>query len=84
MEFKLLIDADVLDEMKKIPASQRRDLMNHFRLIQGYPDYYENYAERDSNGRLIGVSIFRRWAIKYWTDAADRHVKVLALVSADC
>jgi hypothetical protein len=31
----------------------------------------------------VDISIHGRFAIHYWTDFADRHVKVLALKPAD-
>lgn len=57
--------------------------MDHFRRIQDFPGHYEDFQESDINGRLLGVSVYQGWAVKYWTDFADRHVKVHYLLQAD-
>ncbi len=44
---------------------------------------FSDFVEVDAAGRRVDVHIFRKFAIKYWTDFADRHVKVLDLHLAD-
>ncbi len=83
MDFRLLIDMEVLDELAKLKPSIRKELLAQFRLIQDYPSAYAEYVERDASGRRIDVCITAGFAIHYWEDSADRHVKVLALVPAD-
>jgi hypothetical protein len=79
MEFKLLIDADVIDILAKLPARERRRLYAHFRKIQSYPGNYSELTEPDNEGRLLDVSSFEGLSIRYWIDGADRHLKILEL-----
>jgi hypothetical protein len=58
-------------------------LRNRFLQIQDFPGNYSDYEEKDEIGRPLQINLCGRYAIKYWTDAADRHVKVLDLHLAD-
>jgi hypothetical protein len=47
------------------------------------PDRSSDYFEHDAIGRRVEISICSGYAIHYWIDFADRHIKVLAVVPAD-
>ncbi len=79
MVFRLLIDSEVLEKLSRMPEGQRRAVYEHLGKIQRYPGHYSDYIRPDAEGRRLDVSIFRRFCIVYWTDAADRHVKILDL-----
>jgi hypothetical protein len=80
MQFRLLIDVDVLDILSQFPASKRRRLYAHFRKIQGFPGNYSEFVESDDEGRLLDISVFEDISIHYWIDDSDRHVKILQIV----
>jgi hypothetical protein len=40
-------------------------------------------AETDAVGRTVDINICSRFAIKFWTDPADRQIKILDLHAAD-
>jgi mRNA-degrading endonuclease RelE of RelBE toxin-antitoxin system len=82
-DYRLLIDADVVDFVASLKPADRRLLSKRMRQIQEFPSNYCDYIERDSVGRLIQVHLVGRYAIEYWEDFADRHVKVLVLRHAD-
>jgi hypothetical protein len=77
MQFRLLVDMDVLDILSKYPASRRRRLIAHFRKIQSFPGNYSEFVDPDDEGRLVDISTFEDVSIHYWIDDADRHVKIL-------
>jgi hypothetical protein len=77
MQFRLLIDMDVLDILSKYPASRRRRLFVHFRKIQSYPENYSEFVEPDDEGKQLDMSTYDNISIHYWIDYADRHVKIL-------
>jgi hypothetical protein len=79
MLFQLLIDFDLVDFAKQLPASQRQRLYAHFRKIQEYLGHYSDLIESDPEGRRLDVSFFEDMIICYWTDTADRHVKILRI-----
>lgn len=83
MEYRLLVDIEALDFIATLKLTQRRRLMAHFRRLQSYPGHHAEYVERDHAGRRIDVCIFEGFAIHYWEDFADRHVKILAVLPAD-
>jgi hypothetical protein len=83
MEYRLLVDMDVFDFLQKLKPIQRQRLVDQFRRTQDYPSHHSEYVERDPAGRRIDVCVFEGFAIHFWEDFADRHVKILAVTSAD-
>jgi hypothetical protein len=79
MLFRLLIDFELVEYTKTLPAAQRRRLYAHFRKIQEYPGHYSDLIENDPDGHRLDISYFEDLAIGYWTDGADRHVKILRI-----
>jgi hypothetical protein len=82
MEPRLLVDLDVLEILQRQKPSIRKRLTKRFREIQSFPGHYSDYPEKDHEGRRVEVSICAGWAIHYWADMNDRHIKILALRSA--
>ena len=80
---RLLIAVEVLDFLRTLPPCEQRSLLQHFRLIAASPSRFSDYAEYDTAGRRVDVHVFNKFAIKFWDDFADRHVKILDLHSAD-
>jgi hypothetical protein len=82
-ESRLLIDVEVLELLRSLRRRDQADLLKRFREIGAFPSNYSDYVEYDSRGRRIEVHVFRQYAIKYWDDFADRHVKILDVHLAD-
>lgn len=80
---RLLIAIEVLDFLRTLRANEQRALLARFREIAEYPSNFKDFSERDSAGRSVGVHVFRKFAIKFWDDVADRHLKILDLHFAD-
>jgi hypothetical protein len=57
--------------------------LKRFREIAAFPSNFADFPEYDSTGRRLGVHVFGKFAIKFWGDQADRHVKILDLHLAD-
>jgi hypothetical protein len=83
MEFRLLIDIEVIEILDGLPKRSRARLLDQFQKIRSFPGNSSDCHEYDTNGRRIEISIASSWAIHYWIDFADRHVKVLAIKPAD-
>jgi mRNA-degrading endonuclease RelE of RelBE toxin-antitoxin system len=83
MVYSLLIDIEVLDFLQDLPPSARRKVFNHIRKFIDYPERYSDYIHYDNGGRRLDVCVFSGYAIYYWIDFADRHVKVLRIRNAD-
>jgi hypothetical protein len=82
MPYRLLIDIEVFDQLQSLPAARRRTLFARFRLIGIHPIACSDYVDRDESGRRVDVSVVDGFAIYYWTDEADRQVKILELIVA--
>ena len=51
--------------------------------IQSFSTRFADFQEPDSTGRSLDVHVHRGFAIYYWEDFADRHIKVFSLRRAD-
>jgi hypothetical protein len=80
---RLLIDIEVLELLRTCKRKQQENLLKRFREIASHPSNYSDFAEYDSSARRVDVHIYDGFAIKFWDDFADRHVKILEIHSAD-
>lgn len=83
MSFRLLIDYEVIEFMEALPRKDRLVLRNRLVAIQDFPSRYSDYTEYDLTGRRVDIHICGKFAIKFWADHADRHIKILDLHFAD-
>ncbi len=80
---RLLVAIEVLDFLRMLHPPEQRHLLQRFREIAAFPSKYSDYVEYDAAGRRVEVHIFGRYAVKFWDDFSDRHVKILDLHIAD-
>ncbi len=80
---RLLIDIEVVDFLRTLRPREQRDLLKRFREIAAFPSDFSDFVEYDSAGRRVDVHVVGKFAIKFWDDFADRHVKILDLHFAD-
>ena len=80
---RLLIDIEVLEFLRTLRPKEQAGLLKHFREIAATPSRFSDFSEHDSSGRRVDVHVFGRFAIKFWDDFADRHVKILDVHLAD-
>ena len=80
---RLFIAVDVLDFLRTLRPREQRDLLQRFRDIAAFPSKFSDFVEYDSSGRRVDVHVFGKFAVKFWDDFADRHVKILDLHFAD-
>jgi hypothetical protein len=80
---RLLIDIEVLEFLQTLRPKAQGDLLKRFREIAAFPSKFSDFVEHDSAGRRVDVHIFDKYAIKFWDDFADRHVKILDVHRAD-
>lgn len=82
-EQRVLIDYDVILFIEALPRRQGRALRNRFVEIAEFPTHYSDCQERDAKGRFLDIHIFGRFAIRYWDDVNDGHLKILEIGLAD-
>jgi len=83
VNYRLLIDYEVIEFLETLPRRERLLLRNRFAAIRGQPRAHSDYTEPDDTGRPIDIHICGKFAIKYWEDHADRHIKILEVHPAD-
>ena len=83
MDYRLLIDLEVVEVLDRLPKRVRRRVLDKLYRIREFPGNYADYHEYDTLGRRVHICIISGWAIHYWSDFADRHIKILALRPAD-
>ncbi len=83
MKYRLLIDLAALELLLRLPAARRRRFIEHFHRLRDFPTVHSDFRDTDAQGRQVQVSIFDGFAIYYWIDEADRHVKILEVITAD-
>jgi hypothetical protein len=80
---RLFIAVDVLYFLRTLSPRDQRDLLQRFREIAAFPSKFSDFVEHDSSGRRVDVHVFGKFAVKFWDDFADRHLKILDLHLAD-
>ena len=83
MKYRLLIDYEVIEFIETLSQKDQRLLRDRIVLIQDYPQKFSDYTESDSAGHRVDIHICGRYAIKFWEDHADRHIKILDVRFAD-
>ncbi|MEQ1858743.1 MAG: hypothetical protein ABMA13_02275 [Chthoniobacteraceae bacterium] len=83
MDYRLLVDLEALAVLDGMPKRTRKSLLEHFVRLRSTPDRHSDFHEQDRIGRRVEISVFAGYAIHYWIDFADRHIKVLAIKPAD-
>ena len=83
MNYRLLIDYDDIEFLESLPRKDQQLLRSRFIAIQNSARQLSDYKEKDTTGRLVDIHICGRYAIKFWEDHADRHIKILDAHLAD-
>ena len=83
MNFRLLIDYEVIEFLETLPRKDQHLLRHRFVAIRDAPSRHSDYVESDSTGRRVDMHICGKYAIKFWEDHADQHVKILDVHFAD-
>lgn len=80
IEYRLLVDLEAVVELDSLPKRDRSRLLLFFEKLRAYPEDHCAAEERDDRGRRISIATHGGWLIHYWTDFADRHVKILKVL----
>jgi hypothetical protein len=83
MDYKLLVAYDVMLFLESLPRREQKRLRDRFVAITRWPSKFADYAEVSTTGPSLRVHIFGRYAIKFWEDFSDRHLKILDVKLAD-
>ena len=83
MNYRLLLDIEVVEFIAGLPRREQIQVRKRLGEIQTTPTRFADYQERESDGRTLDVHVHCGFAIYYWDDFADRHIKVCRIRRAD-
>lgn len=83
MNRRLLFDSEVLAFVGGLKKRDRDFLWERFELIRKFPAAHQDYHVWDEAGRDLDAHVAGRFAIVFWDDATDRHLKVMRVTWAD-
>ncbi len=83
MKYRLLVAIEVIDFLAAMSQTRRDLVWNCFRQIAARPWDFADYTAKDATVRDVDVNVFAGFAIRYWEDFTDRHVKILEIQNAD-
>ena len=82
--YTLLISIDVVEFVERLPRRLRLGIRGVIKGIEEDPLGISEASDYDSTGRLVHILVIGDYALTYWIDDTDKHVKVLDIHSADC
>lgn len=83
MDYQLFIAVDVLEFIERLPRKIRTGIRAVLLEIGDNPIGLSDAIEYDSTGRMVQITIIGDYALIYWIDDADQHIKILDIHSAD-
>ena len=83
MNYRLLVDYAVIEFLETLPRGEQRILRDRFVAIREQPQKFSDYLEGDITGRPLDIHVCGKYAVKFWQDHSDRHIKILDVHFAD-
>ena len=83
MSYRLLISIEVVEFVERLPNKPRSAIRSLIEAIGTDPLGRSDAEDYDDIGRLLQIAIIGDYALMYWIDDADRHVKILDIHAAD-
>ena len=83
MDYRLLISIEVVEFIERLPSRTRQRIRGAIRAIGSDPRGHSDAVDYDEAGRRLEIAITGDYALMYWIDEADRHVKILDIHASD-
>ncbi|MCP5534764.1 MAG: hypothetical protein H7A51_00845 [Akkermansiaceae bacterium] len=83
MDYVLLIAIEVVQFTEALPTHERHNIRAALVAIGNDPLGQSDAEEYDVSGRLLHHTIVGDYALSYWIDDADMHIKILEINPAD-
>ncbi len=83
MNYRLLLALEVVEFLERLPVRHRRRLRRAIESVHRDPRGSSDASESDATGRPVHIHGADDFALVYWIDEADQHIKVLDLHAAD-
>ena len=73
----------MLEFIGSLRKQDRSFLLGRFEAIRDFPGRHADYRTTDASGRELDGHIAGRFAIVFWDDFSDHHLKILGVMWAD-
>jgi mRNA-degrading endonuclease RelE of RelBE toxin-antitoxin system len=83
MRYRLLISIEVIEFIERLPGRTREALRRTIHGIGRDPLGRSDAVEYDAIGRRVQIAVVGDYALMYWVDEADQHIKILDIHAAD-
>lgn len=83
MKYRLFLAVEALELVEQLPIRIRKNLRTIVSEIGADPMGMSEATDYHMIGRLVQIAIVGDYAITYWIDDADQHIKILDIHSAD-
>lgn len=77
MEYRLLIELDVLHFVLSRPVAERRFLIRMFEVLASDPYRRGDLHERTADGQMAQVLVIGKYLITYWADHAVKELRII-------
>lgn len=81
--FEVFTSGSFREFVKARKQADRRKIESRLEALETHFHSLSDYTYFDSSGRLIDVTLFDAFAIHYWIDSSDHHIKVMRIELAD-
>lgn len=83
ISYEVYVRYEIYHTLRSLPASERESVLRFIELLEQDPFRKGNSSARDSSGRELEVRILGKLAVYYWSDHAEKEVRIVDLVDAD-
>ncbi len=83
MPYRLLVSIEVIEFIERLPGKTREALRRAIHAIGRDPLGRSDALDYDAIGRRIQIAVVGEYALMYWVDEADQHIKILDIHASD-
>jgi mRNA-degrading endonuclease RelE of RelBE toxin-antitoxin system len=83
MPYRLLVSIEVIEFIERLPGKTRESLRRAIHAIGRDPLGRSDALDHDVIGRRIQIAVVGDYALMYWVDEADQHIKILDIHASD-
>lgn len=79
IKFQLFIAEEVLEYIPELPRAEQRQVVKTILDLTKAPETLAHGLLTDRVGRTLHLHRVGKYAIEYWVDHADQHIKVMMI-----
>ena len=83
MHYRLLVSIKVIEFIERLPGKTRAALRRAIHTIGRDPLGRSDALDYDAIGRRMQIAVVGDYALMYWVDEADQHIKILDIHASD-